>query len=755
MELTVPLIKTKISGGVERKAYTADAQTISDLSLLVSSKIYTDNVMAVIREISCNAYDANLDSNSTIPFKVTLPCYSQGGSPYIEWRDYGLGLSEEDVNSIFTNLVRSTKRNKKNPIGCFGVGSKSPFSYCNNFSVSSFQNGIVTHYSMQKDSSGFSFFKMGTSKTEEMNGLKIKVPVKYKDIEEFRVKAIYYFSLWKEKDLPIIENLSEKIKFRLVKVFEYNDFVIYKNEKESYDFTVLMGNVLYSVNRSELEQELKDFDLSAYSGVTIEVPLGYFSPAISRESLDYNEYTISQFNKFFREAKEQVTSYLKNKIDDYPNFETAYRSILILRKMGLVNEDLEYKGFSLSSCSSFKERTWPLYLDNFRKNIIGPPPSYSSIVERSAYCFQVQSLKKSYTSGKISLKSISFEEDYYFSVNANEKHCFYLMDCEFKYKKDYNAFFAFLCSRFGIYDFCFFKDIHNPIIEKAKKYYGSNNVRIRSINRIYKRLFKEYEESKKIKKIASQKRVFSGVEILDTSETGDFPAWAKDKSVDLSSGGFYINTKCNEYDKILAKKVVRVINFFNLVGEKNKIPTIYGFKHKCLSSKNFINNEDKWVFKEKIIPSLFDLLKTNDKVFYCYLLKANGIMLETFFKGDFNFIEKLVKVLSELIKSNFKNIDKYKKILSYLNIILSVREIYDYFYNLNIPSEAFSDLFKVNNSRRVEVKKLIEGSYFKKNLLGSLFENKDHLDGAFLNLEKLGSEDLSLVLLQRELDKIK
>ena len=752
MELTVPLIKTKISGDVERKAYTADAQTISDLSLLVSSKIYTDNVMAVIREISCNAYDANLDSNSIIPFKVTLPCCSQGGSPFIEWRDYGLGLSEADVNSIFTNLVRSTKRDKKNPIGCFGVGSKSPFSYCNNFSISSYQDGSVTHYSMQKDSSGFSFFKMGSSTTEELNGLKVKVPVKYRDIEEFRSKAIHYFSLWKEKDLPIIENLSGvKIKFRLENIFEFDGFCVYKNNKDCYDFTVLMGNVLYSVNRSELESEIKDISLSSYSGITIEVPLGYFSPAISRESLDYNEYTFSQFKKFFDLTKDKVSKFLRENIDSYPNFKSAYDSTALFRSLGLVNESLEYKGFDLMSKASFQERAWPLYIEKFKNNIIGPPPNNDAFVDRKEYCFKIQEVRKTYTTKRVVLKNPYFEDSYLFSINSQRRHCFYLMDCEFKYKKDYTSFFLFLSSRFNIYDFVIFNDVHKPIIEKVKKYYGAENVRIRSINKIYKRLLEEYEKSKKTKNKSSTKKVFSGVETLDLLKKEESVCWIKNESVDLSLGGFYLNTKVNEYNKAQAFKIRSLILFINLVDPSIKVPIVYGFKHKCLISKSFKENEDKWISEDKIIDSLFKILKSNDDIFYCAHFFMNKSVIRDFFKNDYDFLQVLSKKINDILAANPKDAEKYKKIRSICNIASRVKNIYYFFVALNLPI----DDFKPENPRQVEISKIIKGSYFKTDVLRFLVDRKDYIIQSIFYLERLDSEDLSLTLIQRVLDKIK
>ena len=72
------------------------------------------------------------------PFEVHLPTILE---PYFSVRDYGTGLTDQEIESIYTTYFESTKTNSNEYIGALGLGSKSPFSYTDNFTVTSVKNG--------------------------------------------------------------------------------------------------------------------------------------------------------------------------------------------------------------------------------------------------------------------------------------------------------------------------------------------------------------------------------------------------------------------------------------------------------------------------------------------------------------------------------------------------------------------------------------------------------------------------------------
>ena len=81
------------SNGVDAANQFSIAQT-SKMFKILSDSLYSDKVMAVIRELSTNANDAHVASGNKNPFKVSLPTQA---NPNFTVRDYGTGLSQEDM----------------------------------------------------------------------------------------------------------------------------------------------------------------------------------------------------------------------------------------------------------------------------------------------------------------------------------------------------------------------------------------------------------------------------------------------------------------------------------------------------------------------------------------------------------------------------------------------------------------------------------------------------------------------------------
>ena len=75
---------------------------------ILRSKLYSNKILAVIREYCSNAYDAHIEvGKNDVPIKVVLP--SEYDSNF-RVRDYGPGLSEDDIRNIYVMYGASTKR---------------------------------------------------------------------------------------------------------------------------------------------------------------------------------------------------------------------------------------------------------------------------------------------------------------------------------------------------------------------------------------------------------------------------------------------------------------------------------------------------------------------------------------------------------------------------------------------------------------------------------------------------------------------
>jgi len=256
---------------------------------ILSKGLYTDSIMAVIRELSCNAYDSMVQSgNADTPFTVHLPSKLE---PFFSVKDKGLGLSPEDVLGLYSTYFASTKTEDNNTTGAFGLGSKSPFSYSKAFDVIAHWEGQVRTYSVFMDDEGIpTMAELACVPSDEENGIEVKIAVRQDDYEEFRTKAataLRYFAT-----LPTVVGYSG---------FEFNKhsdtatitdkFIV---DRSGSGLTAVQGNVAYKVSRSQIEMKLdracENF-LSRHA-VTLFFDIGDLDIAANREEVRYDDETV-------------------------------------------------------------------------------------------------------------------------------------------------------------------------------------------------------------------------------------------------------------------------------------------------------------------------------------------------------------------------------------------------------------------------------------------------------------------------------
>src|SRR3546814_2225283 len=86
---------------------------------------------------------------SETPVKVWLP---DEFDPYFRVTDTGIGMSHEFMMTSFMAYTDgSTKDQSNDQIGGWGIGSKSPFSYTDQFVLVSVHDGVRSVYSVFKD----------------------------------------------------------------------------------------------------------------------------------------------------------------------------------------------------------------------------------------------------------------------------------------------------------------------------------------------------------------------------------------------------------------------------------------------------------------------------------------------------------------------------------------------------------------------------------------------------------------------------
>lgn len=272
---------------------------------ILSDGLYSDKIMAVIRELSCNAYDAHVAAgNKDKPFEVHLPNRLE---PWFSVKDYGTGLSDDQVMRLYTTYFDSTKTESNDFIGALGLGSKSPFSYVDSFTVTARHNGVLRTYTAYIGEDGVpSIAKMAEDYTDEPNGLEVSMPVKMNDYELFYDRAVKVLKRF--NPLPVIKGAH--IRINPPKYVIEGSF--WKIREHDYNNTfAIQGMVAYPINTKALQGHLDQLHLTLLSlPIDIEFPLGELEVAASREELSYDKRTIDNI-------KTRLTAVFKELIPHY------------------------------------------------------------------------------------------------------------------------------------------------------------------------------------------------------------------------------------------------------------------------------------------------------------------------------------------------------------------------------------------------------------------------------------------------------
>jgi hypothetical protein len=279
---------------------------------VLSDTLYQNKIGSIVRELSCNAYDAHVAvSKQDTPFLIHLP---DNFEPWFSVQDYGIGLSPEAVKTVFTVYFESTKDNSNDSIGAFGLGAKTPFSYTDQFTVTSVFDGIKSIYGMFITASGVPDYKlMASSETNEPNGVEIKLGIKNQDFSKVRSEVITQLKYFKVK--PNVIN-GQVIWPGNDYAFDTEDFSLNKRAVYGTDSIILQGNVGYPLDNAAMSDALSTADahqlknLSTY-GLVLKFNIGDIGVTASREGVEYTPTTVENIRKKF----EAVMNYLKPHVE--------------------------------------------------------------------------------------------------------------------------------------------------------------------------------------------------------------------------------------------------------------------------------------------------------------------------------------------------------------------------------------------------------------------------------------------------------
>jgi hypothetical protein len=282
---------------------------------ILSSGLYANKIRAVIRELSCNAVDSHVAAGKQgTPFDVHLPTSLE---PTFSIRDYGTGLNHEQVTNIYTTYFESSKTDSNDFIGALGLGSKSPFSYTDNFTVTAIKDGRKGVYTAFINEAGVpSIALMAEEETTDPAGVEVKFAVESRnDFYKFADEAqnVYrYFKLRPVVSGPDFEFVTPE--------YETENIVPgVHSYKRGYTSRAIMGNIAYPVDVPNAEQNLGPLAKLLDCGLEMHFGIGDLDFQASREGLSYIPQTIASIRRKLEEVNASLAVVVAQDADAIAN----------------------------------------------------------------------------------------------------------------------------------------------------------------------------------------------------------------------------------------------------------------------------------------------------------------------------------------------------------------------------------------------------------------------------------------------------
>lgn len=286
---------------------------------ILSSGLYANKIKAIVRELSCNAVDSHVAAgNADTPFEVHIP---NSLEPHFSIRDFGTGLTHEQVSQIYTTYFESTKTNSNAFIGALGLGSKSPFSYTDNFTVTAIKDGTKGIYSAFINGEGVpSIALMMTEQTDEPSGVEVKFSVNERyDFSKFKEEAASVYRYFKVQ--PTIKGCAD---FRITpREYDTIDLIpgvnVYKESgRYNTPSRAIMGNIAYPIEVPNATQ-LGELAGLLNCGLEIHFGIGEVDFQASREGLSYIPQTVDAIKAKLAAVNAQLAKHIALEADKIPN----------------------------------------------------------------------------------------------------------------------------------------------------------------------------------------------------------------------------------------------------------------------------------------------------------------------------------------------------------------------------------------------------------------------------------------------------
>lgn len=326
---------------------------------VLSDTLYQNKPGSIVREISCNAMDSHIMAGTPDkPFDIHLPDTTE---PYFSVRDYGVGLSDDNVRTVFAVYFSSTKDQSNDVIGAFGLGAKTPFSYTDQFTVTSWFNGTKSLYNCYIGEDGMpNITIMDSSPSNEDTGVEVMLSIRKEDHAVFRKEVASQLRFF-----PVKPNVINAPGFTFDKIVESSAF-LYSDEnisisdiQPSYqqpDLWIIQGNVGYPLDFRQISDKVSEQNRGLIEMLRgrityMHFSIGQIAVTASREALEYNKVTVASINNKLSTIRKSLGEYVKKNVID--SASTDWERIKIINSAPIWGRLVRASNLTFPKCASW------------------------------------------------------------------------------------------------------------------------------------------------------------------------------------------------------------------------------------------------------------------------------------------------------------------------------------------------------------------------------------------------------------------
>ena len=253
-----------------------DLESAQVLMQMLSKNLYSDDIGSTIRECASNALDSHRRAGVDKPIVVSLRA-TKDNTYEFSVEDFGTGLDADDVKNIISKYGKSTKRNSTTELGMMGLGFKAPLAYTSSFYFVCRKDGMERKYMMYEGEDVNTIDLLYEAPTDQPNGVKVIVPVKWRDTYDFKTKIkqqlAYFESVYFD-----VEDIRNDFSITRHKYFQFSELA-----SDSY-LHICLDNVYYPIDFGKLGIS----SISLPVGLRFSLTDGIF-PTPNRESIRYTQ----------------------------------------------------------------------------------------------------------------------------------------------------------------------------------------------------------------------------------------------------------------------------------------------------------------------------------------------------------------------------------------------------------------------------------------------------------------------------------